>query len=360
MNLADLKRIDWWLFGTISFLLTFSVLLIYSINKETGLGPFWKHLFLVFLGIILFFLTSFFDYRWLRSVAFILYITGIVLLVLLLFFGTTIRGTTGWFRLGGLSFQPVELVKLFFVIFLSYYFGRIGQNFFSIKNILLSAVSVSLVIGLVALQPDFGSAIVFLLLWLCFLLLVRTKRLYLITVFTSLIFIFLVSWFFIFAPYQKERILNFFNPGRDPLGSGYQITQAKIAIGSGQWWGRGLGLGPQSQLRFLPEGEADFIFAVLAEELGFLGASILLFLYAFLFWRLWRVVRSVRDNFSLFLGLGILLLLFIEVIINIGMNLGLMPLTGLPLPLLSSGGSSLLTTMLALGLMQSLCLRQIK
>jgi len=173
-----------------------------------------------------------------------------------------------------------------------------------------------------------------------------------------LILSFLISWFFFLEDYQRDRIITFLQPNRDPLGQGYNITQSIIAVGSGQFWGRGLSLGPQSRLNFLPAKETDFIFSVIAEALGFVGSFFVIALFGLLFWRIVKIMRKSQDDFGIFLTWGVLLMIVVQVFINIGMNLGLAPVAGLPLPFISAGGSSLLVNLMAIGILQSIYLRQ--
>ncbi len=327
-------------------------------SESLGLSTFYKQLIYFGLGLIILFSFSFLDYRWLRNYAYVLYIVSAILLILVLIFGATIRGTTGWFKIGPASFQPVELVKIFLIIFLAYFFSQYGEQLFQLKKILISGLFAGGLILLVILQPDLGSALIFLAIWLGLLFLVRTKKRYLVLIIGSLALVMVASFFLVLKDYQQERILTFMDPGRDPLGTGYNLSQSLIAVGSGQFWGRGLGLGTQSQLNFLPEQENDFIFAAISEELGFFGAGLILLLFTILFYRLFKMIRKSNDDFAYFVVCGFLIYLFVQLFINVGMNMGIMPITGLPLPFVSAGGSSLLTLFLALAIIQSIYIKQ--
>jgi len=207
-------------------------------------------------------------------------------------------------------------------------------------------------------QQDLGSAAVLVGMWIGVMIVLPVPRRKLAMIFVALLGVAAIAWLFFLQPYQHDRILNFLTPTRDPLGTGYNVRQAVTAIGSGGWFGRGLGLGTQSQLNFLPERQTDFIFATVGEELGFVGAASLLTLFGLFFWRLGRLVSQARDSFGLLITVGLTTMFFLHVFINIGMNLGIFPVTGLPLPFLSYGGSSLLASLLAVGLLEGIIVRQ--
>lgn len=299
----------------------------------------------------------FIDYRFFRKNAKFLYIAAVLILVAVLVFGQTVRGTTGWFQVGPFSIQPVEFVKILVILVLAKYFSDKAQYIKRLSFVFMSVLGVLVLMGIVLLQPDFGSAMMLFAIWGGFVLISGMKKSHI----ALLVMLFLagiaVMWFFIFQPYQKQRVLVFLDPSLDPLGVGYNITQATIAIGSGQLFGKGLGFGSQSQLKFLPESQTDFIFAVIAEELGLTGVAMLLFLYGFLYARLIYAAKLTRDNFGAFIIMGVAFLFFAQVFVNIGMNLGLLPVTGLTLPFISYGGSSLLTNFMLIGLVESIVIR---
>jgi len=383
MNFKEsfLRRFDWILFLSAFILSIIGLVAIYSTDlakSASDFANFKKQAMTFLLGLFALFIAAIFNYRQLRNGKNILYLFGFLLLSAVLIFGRTIRGTTGWFIFGPLTFQPVELVKIILVIFLAEYFSREGRNLFSFLDIFKSLVSALIFIVLVLMQPDFGSAIILFLIWLGMLLASRIQKKHLI-IFASIFLISLgaLSYFVFFqneekcfkisgqtscaiAPlkeYQKERIKVFINPDLDPLGSGYNIKQAMIAIGSGGFWGKGLGFGSQSQLRFLPETHTDFIFALIAEEMGFFITALVLGLFALLFFRVLSIAKNSADNFTAYLSIGFLIVFVSETLINIGMNLGLMPVTGLALPFISLGGSSLLSKFLMVGILESIRLR---
>jgi rod shape determining protein RodA len=363
MNLKDtfFRKFDWLLFAPAAILCAIGLVAIYSTDLGQAGGDFAnfkKQLVAFLLGLLLLFAAAFFDYRQARSAKNFLYFAGAGVLLAVLIFGATIRGTRGWFVLGPLSFQPVEVAKIILVIFLAEYFSREGRRLHTLGSVAKSFIAAAIFIGLVMSQPDLGSSIILFLSWFGILALSRVKRWHFLIVFILLLAVAIAAWFFVLEPYQKERIAVFVNPELDPLGSGYNIKQSIIAIGSGGLWGKGVGFGSQSQLRFLPESNTDFIFALVAEEMGFFIVAVMLFLYGLFFWRIFKIMRESRDDFTAYLAAGFLIIFISETVINIGMNLGLAPITGLALPFVSSGGSSLLSKLLMVGILESAELRE--
>lgn len=308
------------------------------------------------LGLIVLFVRL--EYRWLAGVHWILYALGLLSLVLVLILGRTVNGTRGWFEIAGFQLQPVEFVKIIMAVVLAKFFSDRAERLHEWRTIGLSAAIIGVPVGLVMIQPDLGSAVILLGMWIGLLLAMPVPRRMLLTLGAAGVIVAVVSWVAVLQPYQKNRLLNFVSPGRDRLGSGYNIQQAMTAVGSGQWVGRGLGLGPQSQLNFLPERHTDFIFASISEELGLIGSVTILILFGLLFWRIYRLAQGSRDNFSVLFATVLAIMFFIQVAINIGMNIGLFPVTGIPLPFISYGGSSLLACLLTIGLLESLAIRQ--
>lgn len=347
---------DWWLFVFIFILIVFGILIIYSIgisSETAGLIRFYKQIIFAVIGLIILFVISSIDYRFFNNYAYVLYGLGIFLLIAVLF-SSPIRGTAGWFNIGFLTFQPVEIAKIFLVFFLARFFSLQAFSMDKIKNIVLSGVVTGIYVVLVLMQPDLGSALIFIALWIGFILLSNVNKKQLLVLLLILTMITVGSWFAILKDYQKERISTFINPSRDSLNTGYNVMQSIIAVGSGKLFGRGLGLGPQSQLNFLPEQEADFIFAVICEELGFFGALLIISLFTLIFYRIWSIARKAQDAFTSYLAYGILIIIFVQTVVNIGMNIGFLPITGLPLPWISAGGSSLIVNLLLIGLLESM------
>lgn len=354
--LSYIRSYDWVLVALSSVLVSIGFAAIYSVDLSRNINP------LVFIptqalacaiGIVALFLFGGVRLSVYEAASRFFYPATLLLLVLVLFFGTTIRGTTGWFRVGQFSFQPAEFAKISVILLLSLVISRIGRRFDRIQFLIITGVALALPVGLIFLQPDFGSAFVLISIWGGLLLLTVRKKRYIFGLAACAIVLSILGWFFFFKPYQRERFLTFIDPYRDPLGAGYNVTQSLVAVGSGKFFGRGLGFGSQSQLRFLPEAQTDFIFSVIAEELGFLGATLLLLFYILLFWRLVYIAKRGRGDFGTYTVLGILWLFFIQMSLNIGATLGLVPITGVTLPLVSYGGSSLVANFILLGIVQS-------
>lgn len=330
-----------------------------SLNTATpSYAIFYRQAIFAAAGFALVIVFARLDYRSFGAAHWVLYGAALVSLVAVRLFGKTVNGTTGWFEVAGMQLQPVEFVKIIVCLVLAKYFSDHADETGSWKFVLMSGLIVAAPVLLVMIQPDFGSAMLMIAIWFGLLLAVPVPRRRLALLVAAAIVAAVASWFFVFQTYQKERILNFVSPGRDPLKSGYNVTQAITAIGSGQWFGRGLGLGPQSQLSFLPERQTDFIFASIGEELGFVGTATIVAFFSALLWRCYVMSRRSRDNFSVILSLGIGLMFFVQVAINIGMNIGVFPVTGIPLPFISYGGSSLLSSFIAVGILESLASRQ--
>jgi len=360
INLVQLKRFDAILFILMVLLIVFGLVIQYSLSlavEGENTGDFFKQCIFALIGLILFLVVFLTDFRFVRSSAYIIYLLTIFLLIGVLFFGQTFRGVQGWFSFGFFNFQPAELAKLAAIIILAKFWQE-ARLPVRLKHVLISFVLIFPLVFLIIRQPDLGSALMIIILWFGILFMVDKNKKHFLSLLIILIIVFSLSWFFFLKPHQKDRILTYINPQGDPLDRGYQITQSIVAVGSGQVVGRGFGLGPQSQLRFLPAGETDFIFAVLAEEFGFIGSLLLLSIYVGLFYRLIRLARTVYDNFGLILILGTTLSIFFQAFINIGMNIGLVPVVGVPLPFVSYGGSSLLISMISIGLVESVVTHQ--
>lgn len=346
------RNFDWLLFSGAVILLAISLAAIYSVDLSRGSKLVFSptQLMAMLLGLFFLLICNFLHTSFYRSIAKLIYLASLLLLIAVLLFGQNIRGTTGWFRIGSFSFQPVEFAKLSLIIFLAFWMEKYGRRFDKWQFIFTSGLIVLLPVILILLQPDFGSAMVLCGIWIGMLFLTGTKKRYLAILATVVLAAVLLGWFFMLADYQKDRILSYVYPDRDPLGSGYNVAQSIIAIGSGQILGRGLGFGSQSQLHFLPEAQTDFIFSVIAEELGFVGGGIVLAVYFLIFWRLLAIAKKANDDFSAYLVLGILLMFFIQTIVNLGAVMGFLPVAGIPLPFLSYGGSSLLISLMLIGI----------
>lgn len=329
------------------FLLLLSILIIALL----GLAIVWSvapaflasQLIFFLLGLLAFFFFSLTDYRLFKNYSWLIYLVVLIFLILPFVFGEVTRGAVRWFQVGPVTVQPSEIAKPLLILFLAGFLSRYK---------ILSLALVLLPVFLIFKQPDLGSTLVVFAICLGILFALGARIKWLVAGSLLLVMASPLVWRSL-ADYQKQRILSFVNSQADPLGSGYNLIQSVIAIGSGMIFGRGLGRGTQSHLYFLPERHTDFIFASLAEELGLLGGLLLLALYFWLFLRILKIAGLAEDNFGFLVVSGVFFFLFSQVFINIGMNLGILPITGIPLPLVSTGGSSLLATMISLGLVES-------
>lgn len=342
---------------------------IYSSTYQTDVKP-WKDIYQrqvlwVIIGLCFFFLLANFDYRRLWDFTYIFYAAAILLLFLVFVLGITRLGAQRWLKIAWFNFQPSEFAKLILAIFLAKYFSKksitdtslLARKYGVLQGIVWPLIFVAIPMGLIVEQPDLGSGLLVLFLFLAILIVTGIKLRH---IFLLLIIIALplpLFWHFL-RDYQKERLLVFLNPNIDPLGAGYTIIQSKIAIGSGGLWGKGWLSGTQSQLHFLPESHTDFIFATFSEQWGLFGCIALLFLYYLLVSEGFRIAGRTQDYFGKLLAFGISLMLAIQVFVNVAMNLGLAPVVGVPLPLMSYGGSSVFVTFISLGILASISKRR--
>jgi rod shape determining protein RodA len=360
--MKNFLKFDWVLAAVSLMLLAVSLVTLYSISStEVGMqfNNFTKQLTSVAIGMFLLVFFANFDYRVLVGYSTKLYFLTLIILALLVVWGTTIRGTTGWIGFGSFHIQPVEMTKLVMIIFLASFLSKKKTHLSLVVRTIASIVLVFIPVMLILKQPDFGSAAVIIGIWAGMLFVSGLNKKILISLILVGVMMSSTGWF-ILKDYQKERLMNFVNPERDPRGSGYNVIQSTVAVGSGGIWGKGLGHGSQSQLNFLPEKQTDFIFAVFAEELGFVGAIIILGLFGILIYRIKETARLARDNFGYLLAVGIDMMLFLQILVNVGMNIGVAPVAGVPLPLLSYGGSSMISVLISLGIIQSIYARRIK
>ncbi|MFH0857061.1 MAG: rod shape-determining protein RodA [bacterium] len=358
-SLNYLKKFDWITFAIVIFFISLGLMAIYGISLaggEQGLASFKKQILFASVGIIIIFAASFIDYKALKTYGPFLYILSLVLLIAVLFTGRIIRGTKGWFVIYGFGFQPVELAKVFLILSLAKYFSAKNYELKKFSHIIVSGAIALLAIIPTMIQPDLGSAAVLFLIWGGMLLMFGIKKLHFFIIVFFAISIMIISWTFL-KPYQKDRIYTFLDPGRDPLGRGYNITQSIIAIGSGQINGKGLGAGTQTQLKFLPETKTDFIFSVIAEELGFWVICLIFFGWAIIFYRICKLAKNASNEFAGFICAGIAIFFFIHLFVNIGVSAGILPATGIPLPFMSYGGSFLTICLISLGIIESIAVR---
>jgi rod shape determining protein RodA len=348
------KNVDWILYVSVLFICLAG---LFTMNSFSGQSTFFdRQIIWIIISTVIFFSASLVDWSFLKNTRVIvsLFTFSSILLFLLFIAGKVTKGAQSWFDFGAFSFQPVDPVKIVVVLLLAKYFSRRHIEIANIRHILVSGAYVFTIFLLVLLQPDFGSAIIIFSVWLGMVLVSGISKKHLLAVFLIGAIAFGGLWLFTFKPYQKARIMTFLNPLTDIRGTGYNAYQSTIAVGSGQIFGKGIGYGTQSKLQFLPEYQTDFIFAAFAEEWGFFGVTLLLILYGIVFWRMLRVSFQGGSNFEILFGLGLVILFLTHSIIHIGMNIGLLPVTGNTLPFMSYGGSHLLAEFLGLGILMGL------
>src|SRR3989339_2157018 len=299
--IRSLYKFDWVLFSALVLLLFLSLAVLFPISysgeKEIpDESHFLRQTIFAVIGLTVFFVFAFFDYRSLKNYSTVLYPLGFLLLLLVLIFGKVVRGTTGWIGISGVHLQPVEPFKIIAAILLAKYFSLHLRSIGDYKHILISLAPVAISIFLVIKQPDFGSAFVIFFLWISILVMSGVNRKHLLVLFSILLIVALLGWNFFLKGYQKERVTTLFSASSDPLGAGYNVLQSTIAVGSGGIFGKGMGHGSQSQLNFLPEKHTDFIFSVITEELGLVGAMAIFVLFGIIFWRIKETARLARDN----------------------------------------------------------------
>ncbi len=347
-----------------------------AVSSAAGIGPgsgymayLRTQIAAAVLGILLLILLFFLDYRLFKEYDVIIYGSIIFLLTFLLILGTTVAGGTRWLSIGPVSFQPSEVAKIFLILFLAAYFERNKKQLNTLKGLLKSLLYVLPPFLLIVLQNDLGTALVIMFIFVVMFFMAGGRGRDILIVFggAGLFFTLLIILHFslgtplpFLQTYQLNRLIAFVNPGVDPQGIGYNIIQAQIAVGSGMLTGKGFMAGTQSQLGFLPEKHTDFIFAVISEEFGFMGVLVVLVLYFLLIWQLIKVMVQAKDNFGFLIVSGVTAMFFFHVLENIGMTLGIMPITGIPLPFISYGGSSMVTSLLAIGLVLNINMRRKK
>jgi len=404
-----LREADFTLFVCVGVLLLLGALLIlsstFSMQARAGESPtlyLMKHLFALFVGLVAMMTLMYTDYNNLRSFAIPIYAFIVLLLFFVLVRGFTIQGAQRWFSLGPISFQPSEIAKLVMIIALAFYLEKRVGKINSLASLLPVAVFVGVPFALIFKQPDLGTSLVVLTISFGMILWAKASPALMLSIFTPVVSIFLFRNFYLWIfylialafvlvsvklkwydaliivlgnitsaylfplaygmlkEYQKLRILAFLNPNIDPRGAGYHSLQAKIAVGSGGFFGKGLFRGTQTQLQFIPEQFSDFIYSAVGEELGFLGAFIVILLFALIIWRAISIASESRTVFGSLMASGIAVMYMFHVLVNIGMTLGMLPVVGIPLPLLSYGGTSLLMNLSAIGILQSISMRRKK
>lgn len=340
--MRNLNTINWPIVLSSFLLLSIGILVIYSSSNDLAI----QQLTFALVGVGLFFIISRIDYRIFINFSVIFYFFTFLLLLIVLMLGIQTRGSVRWIPLGIFNIQPSEFAKPALILVLAGFWSKNIPNWRNIFKSLIWALPLAI---LIFEQPDLGSCLTIMAIWFGMLLAAHIslkKVLILVMIVLMSIPIFVTT----LHDYQRQRIMSFLVPESDPLGRGYNLIQSTISVGSGQFMGRGLGRGTQSRLQFLPEYRTDFIFASIAEEMGFVGSALILFLYYFLITQSINVSKHASDYFGYLIVFGVVSMLLFQTVVNIGMNVGILPITGITLPLLSYGGSSMITTLISLAL----------
>lgn len=355
MRASDtIRSLDWVMIAAVGLLTCLGLAMLASATYTESIfsGLFIRQSIAALVSFIALLLFSFIHPGTIQRYAWILYGLGVAGLTSVAIFGTLIRGTVSRLQIFGVQVQPSEFMKVGLIAGLAWLAARFLNQ--PIKMVVASGLTVSFPIALVLFEPDLGAAALLAAVWLGLIFFLGLPWRYVFVILVLGTVTFGGAWQFWLADYQKDRLRTFINPTIDPLGSGYNVAQSIVALGSGQLIGRGLGHGSQSQLKFLPERHTDFIIASIGEELGFLGICLILALYAVVLWRILHLARSTLDPFTRSFSVGVFLLILVSLVVSAGMNMGLLPVTGIPLPLISYGGSHLVVTYILLGIIQSM------
>jgi rod shape determining protein RodA len=352
---------DWTLLILVLGICAIGILNIYSAVFSTGERQFplyLKKVQWVLLGLLFMMIVFLIDYRVINESAYIIYGVSIALLVLVFLYGFTTHGSQRWISLGGFSFQPSELIKLTIILALARYFDDHKSNEpYKLRELFIPFLIVMVPFLLILKQPDLGTALIVMIIFSSIIFFIGINWKSVAIVFIGCLILLPIGWHFL-KDYQKDRLITFLNPNSDPLGAGYHIIQSMIAVGSGGIFGKGFIKGSQTQLKFLPEQQTDFVFSVFAEEWGFIGALVLIIMFmSLILWGL-KIALHSRDLLGTLIALGITAFIFWEVFINIGMVLGILPVVGIPLPFLSYGGSAMVVLLTAIGLLMNVSVRR--
>ena len=347
------SNIDYIAFLSALILSLAGMLMVFS--PEVSNSGFFKQSLSLSIAVIIFFVISKIDVYFLKNSKFIYFIYSLAILLFLMLplFGSTFSGATSWFSFGFFSFQPTDFAKIILIILLAKYFHKRHMEISKIKHLIISGLYTFVFVGLLALQPDLGSAIIMVFIWFGFILIAGVPKRYILLLFGLASFCFFIMYSFFLKPYQINRIETFLNPQLDTLGAGYNIIQANIALGNGGFLGKGFLEGTQSRLLFLPEHDTDFIFSSFGEEWGFLGIFVIIVTFLILIYRICSNAINARTNFQSFFIAGIAIYFFTHFFVHVGINLGLMPVTGTTMPFMSKGGSHLIMEFFALGLVNA-------
>lgn len=358
MRYFSLRDLDWLMVITAILISAMGVLQIYSATQNTPWrGAWWKQIIFVSVGLMLMWLMAAIDYHSLMGRVPVMYLLSMATLLAVLLVGTKVFGSRRWIPVLGFTFQISEFVKLVLILLVARYLTELRSETLDWRELLKLSGLVLLPVLLVVKQPDLGTALTYLPILAIGVYLAGLRRQYLVVIGLLAVFILPVSWNFL-QDYQKARLVSFQYPDRDPRGAGYQTIQSKIAVGAGGMWGQGVAKGTQTQLRFLPVPHTDFIFSAFAEEHGFVGVVIVLALYFVLLMQIIQNAQTAPDRAGMYICMGVVALLVFHLLVNVGMVVGRMPVTGIPLPLMSAGGSNTLSTFLMLGLVNNVRLRR--
>lgn len=362
-NLIDkklIKNIDIGIIISTMLLIIYGMIAISSATHITtggSRGPLKVQIVAFIIGIIGVLMILLIDYKSFGDNYMLVYGINIFLLVLVLVIGFSSKGTKGWIDFGPVKFQPSEIVKLGYILTFAKYLEKKKDNLDRLVDVLPAMLHLGLIVGLILLQPDFGTALVFVFISIFMLYAAGINHKIVAGAFGAFLVSLPIMWKLL-KSYQKDRILTFFNPGLDPMGAGYHVLQSETAIGSGQFLGKGLFKGTQNNLGFIPERHTDFIFSIIGEELGLVGALVVLVLFIWLLLRCIHIAKVSKDDYGMLICVGITAMLLFHVLENVGMTIGLMPVTGIPLPFISYGGSSLLTNMASVALVLNVGMRR--
>lgn len=353
---AFVKRFDWTLIIALVPILAWSLFTLKAVGGGTSDYFFTRQALWIAIGLAIMFAMGSVDWRLFANsgVIIVLYILLVFVLGLLLVGGSRVKGAASWFDLYVASFQPAEAVKLVLIFLLAKYFSSRHIDIARIRHIIISGLYTFVPVLLIFLQPDLGSAIIIVAIWLGMTLVAGIWLRHIVLLATLGIMVAGIGWVMVLAPYQKDRITTFLNPALDPQGAGYNAVQSIIAVGSGSILGKGVGFGSQSRLQFLPESETDFIFAAFVEEWGFVGATLLMVALGVFIWRVLAIGFSSPSNFTKLFAVGFSIMIMVQVTIHAGMNMGLLPITGITFPFLSYGGSNLVMLFLGVGILQNI------
>jgi rod shape determining protein RodA len=356
--MKDYRGVDPIIMSTIMVILGLSLMVLYSATSKTqALGyaqQYWvRQSIWMGAGLVLMLAVSHIDYRRLGAISWIFYAIGLAFLVLVLLIGRNISGSQRWLHFAGITIQPSEFMKVIYIVTLAWYFDGVRQQKIGIVQIVVSGMIALIPFLLIVKEPDLGTALVLVPIYMMMLFAAGTALRYFVGFGILSLGMFPLVWSFFLKNYQKQRITMFMNPENDQFGAGWTIVQSKIAIGSGQFWGKGFKNGSQTQLNFLPEHHTDFIFSVIGEEWGFIGVLVLFILFLTLITRSLWIVSKTYDYFGKMIVVGVVTLLAFQLIVNVGMTFGAFPVTGLPLPFFSYGGSALVSILIGIGFILS-------